>query len=464
MKRYSSDWERELASSPFDGNLFTDKQYKNVERRIRQHQGKGRELARSKRHGSVILIPIVAIAAVAALLLLFQPDRLGSLLKEVNSWFSVESPRQEPPVPPEQTEQDPVQEDQENKGEWVRFKGSTYAFEDPNYWSGGYYAFIVNSETEYKLLENNGAFVKVQDGEQTGWIPSWYLLDEEQEELVQDVKPYVMIIGKATDFYAYPDQAAPSGFVLDEGKVVQILRQYGDWFSVDIPLYAEPITGEKWIHRDNLIVYDDMDAREGYLRLKDGGSFIYGDKEAKEQRQHIDYKMTVRIDEAYEDTYRITAAGGMMGYVKKDDFIPNPYELTRGTYMELTSAEQEALDRFAHSRDDEDLRGLEPISVFKIYQQASLMGDAGLLYDLLYMQEGIPSRDQFIEEYNRTADLSVNGEMLFITIASQTELKTEYSGDEAYIQPLQKEDGEWHFRLLRDAERDIWKVSWLARQ
>lgn len=71
---------------------------------------------------------------------------------------------------------------------------------------------------------------------------------------------------------------------------------------------------------DALTEYNDEEAREGYLRLTNGGSYIYADPDGKER-------------------------------------VPNPFGLTRGTYLELSKDTDAAFKRFIESRNDEDLRG-----------------------------------------------------------------------------------------------------------
>lgn len=109
--------------------------------------------------------------------------------------------------------------------------------------------------------------------------------------------------------------------------------------------------------------------------------------------------------------------------------------------------------------------GLEPEDLFKIYQHAKLKDDASLLYDLLSYSpdDGSPSREQYIEEYKEHARLNYENSLNFITKAIGTEVKTELEGDEAYIRPVQEEDGEWFFRVIRNGD-GIWKVAWLAMQ
>lgn len=452
MKRYSSDWEQRLTSPPFTRNQFTEKHKNQVQKQIQL-----RHLQRNRRKWLYISVP-AAVACILALLFLIQPEVFRPLVNQVNTWFAEQEEMPQPQ--PQLEQQEPLHPDLT-----VKFKGRTMAFLDPQYWSSNHEELIVTSGQEYSLLEEKDDFVKVQIEGQAGWVPSWYVGGENEAERITALEPYEMIVRAPTYFYAYPDQQAPAGFELEEGSVVQVLQQYDDWFAVHIQLYAEPMLGDKWIHKDALIEYSDKDAKEGYLRLTNGGSYIYADPDRNQQKEHISTMTSVRIEEEFEGMYRITSPGGRSGYIMKEDFVPNPFGMTRGTYLELPPALEETLNQFIESRDDEALRGLEPVDLFIIYQHAQIMADPGLLFDLIvhHPDDERPSREQYIREYEEHALLNERNTLNFIYRVLGTEFKAVVEGDEAYVQPLHQEDDDWIFRLVKNQD-GIWKVSWYAMQ
>lgn len=450
MTRYNDDWEAQLKQSPFKKDLFTMEHMEKVQRNLRER----RHVLMVRSKG--FIVSFSALMMVILILFATQPGWPQAIATQIGSWFQSEAESNIVPDPPLQPE---ASEDE------VRFKGTTYAMASPGYWPSEAPLFEVNPELAYPLLEKTEDFVKIQAGDQTGWVSAWYITSA--EEVGQTIEPVAWretVVIEPTAFYAYPDFEAPSGFELPQGKVVRILATYGEWVHVDFQLYAEPMAGDKWIPQSALSPqYDAQQAKEGFLRFTGEGSYIYSDEEGTQPKEHITTMTTVFIADEAGNTYRISSPGGRTGYIHKSDFIPNPYSLGEGTYLEPSVKALEAFEQFRSTRDEESLRGLEPVEIFKLYQRASLVGDAGLVYDLLNHDSGyeLPTREEYIEEASLPSD--PNKLELLQTFAI-TKVKTEYTNnDEAYIVPDDHESGEWFFRLLKNDE-GIWKVSWLAMQ
>lgn len=460
MTRHKDEWEDQLKHTPFSRGLFTARHIEQVQRKLRE-QGELSSIRRRK--AFLVAIPVLTITAV--LMLAIQPSWPQTLANQIDSWFQPQSeiapkPHSEPRILDSEKESDPQPEIVQDK---IKVKGYTYALASPSYWTAEAPVFEVRPDQAYPTLESTAQFVRIQDGEQTGWVGAWYIeTDEKPADIIQQAIWHEVVVVQPTMFYAYPNTDAPTGYELPSGKIVRILAEYEDWVNVDFMLYAEPMSGDKWIPKHALSSeFDRQLAKEGFVRFAGIGSYIYSDEAGMQPKEHITTLVAVFIEEETDATYRISAPGGRSGYIRKTDFIPNPFSLGSGTYLEISDASMEAFIQFQKNRDDEALRGLEPFEVFKLYHRANLMREADLVYSLLNHdpEYEIPNRETFMEEY----DFS-NHDLDQLRVFATTRVKTQYANEEeAYIVPEHAEEQDWFFRLTKN-DQGIWKVSWLAMQ
>lgn len=130
-------------------------------------------------------------------------------------------------------------------GETFTVKGLVGASKNPSAYSVLTPEFFVLSSDKVTVLDIQGKFAKVDLNGSVGWIPTWYLTKGNAE--IQMARSKEMIVKTPTEFYLYPGEEAPSGFPLEPGKVVHIIKEYRDWYSVDLMTYDQPYVGDKWV-------------------------------------------------------------------------------------------------------------------------------------------------------------------------------------------------------------------------
>ena len=183
-----------------------------------------------------------------------------------------------------------------------------------------------SKDKEYIVEEIEGKFAKIKSEDVAGWIPMWYLTDEESK--VISCKPYVMIVNELTELCLYPEEESPDfGDSVNYGTVVQVVKKYKDWYNVNFVHYEAANWGDRWIRSDALIEYNPEIATEGCIKE---GAKIYNEKFELTKDENYD-NANVRISTGIEDSkgntyYRFNGIAGTTGFIKKDDFIPNPFK------------------------------------------------------------------------------------------------------------------------------------------
>jgi hypothetical protein len=130
--------------------------------------------------------------------------------------------------------------------------------------------------------------------------------------------------------------------------------------------------------------------------------------------------------------------------------------------IELSDALLTIYEEYRNTLDDKVLQGLAPFDVFKLYYYADLQGDLEVTYALYFKKENhfVPDKETFMADAtqsNRQAD-EIYNEMLDI-----------HTFDEIYLTESEvlirfTTDHDIGFRLLKDKELNVWKVSWLPIQ
>ncbi|NGQ97011.1 hypothetical protein G3578_17755 [Brevibacillus sp. SYP-B805] len=204
-------------------------------------------------------------------------------------------------------------------GKSYPLKGSVSVVSRPEAYSAEEPVFTADAGGSYTVTAVQAPFVQISDAGRTGWIPAWYLAHN--EEKVTALPPEKMLVKEPAAFFRFPAHDAPAGYVLEPGTVVRVTGAFGDWVQADITMYAEPMVGEKWIAKEHLTAYDPALAREGRLRRD---AVRYDENGAPVNESHRDFP--VRIIGERAEMYQIIAPGGISGYIKKSDFVPDPFE------------------------------------------------------------------------------------------------------------------------------------------
>ncbi|HIW35150.1 MAG TPA: hypothetical protein IAA29_20455 [Candidatus Paenibacillus intestinavium] len=138
-------------------------------------------------------------------------------------------------------------------------------------------------------------------------------------------------------------------------------------------------------------------------------------------------------------------------------------------HWSFSSTELEELyDLFAEKKDDELLRGLSPLDVFKFYVKASESGDLDTEYALFIKDPDheVPSYNSYINDISRAQEGMERSKQMWVELKQIYGLTEELDGDSALI-PISKGNGnreeEKGFQLVRN-KNGIWKVAWMPMQ
>ncbi|MFS0840256.1 hypothetical protein [Paenibacillus sp. 1P03SA] len=382
------------------------------------------------------------------------------------------------PTEPPQATAPPLQQE---KMSFFYLKGDTYSLPGPgetsNYGSG---PFLVLSNHPVKILDKQNGFIKVNNDR---WIPQWFVLKETDKFLegieldeflnkrpVVNVNSNYMLVESSLNFSLYPGEEKPSGFLLKQGRVVKVIREYENWLCVRV-MYTDGLeyNGDVWIPKNKLTAYNSSEATEGLLKSRAIGTDPTG------QNVYVTEGSPIMIENFSEKKYTFTAFQGIRGTLFKSDFIPNPFEgkdQVPQVDHQWYFSKGETFDKyedFAKTRTDDSLQGLEPIDIFRYYVMASEKGDWETVYALLAKGSdyATPSREQYLADIGREPEADKQAKQKWDTLRKDYTLYQEISGDSAYIVMTKRgsvsAEDKKGFSLIRN-KAGIWKVSWLPMQ
>jgi hypothetical protein len=331
--------------------------------------------------------------------------------------------------------------------------------------------FHAKVEHSYMVLETKGKFVKISDGELSGWIPEWYVDKENSGERSKQVDPYYMLVEKPIIYSIYPGERDPSGFELWPWKVVQVIKEYGDWVAVAIKTYDSPYFGDKWVPKTSLTPYNPAKAKEGILR---NGAAVF-DENGKETQDRPPESASIFIEGETNGRYRIIAAGGYQAFINKTDFTPNPFSPGMSDWI-LSAEKAQIYDLFVDDKNDELLRDLNPMDIFLFYVKASQNADFETLYALFNKEDGyeIPSKKSFLLDMDNDPEGVTRDKQNWQKREEVYLLQQRMDGKSALIILSLKEktprdedapvgEGEMGFGLSMN-KMGIWKVNWQPMQ
>ncbi|SEG65244.1 hypothetical protein [Paenibacillus sp. UNC499MF] len=462
------EWYDKLKSGPFPRKTFTMDDIYRIEQKASESAAGGRVrkpgFPRRKRTLPVLAAVLLCLAAAT---FLFRGELAPAVTKAWSGFVK--------PTEPPQATAPPLQQE---TGTFY-LKGDATVVSEPEAF-GGEEVGTVNSEQPVTVLEKRNRFVKI--GEKR-WIPEWYLNKDAEKRLkevrlsqflrerpVVTTNPYYGLIVEGVNFSLYPEEPNPSGGVLKNGRVVQVIKDYRDWVCVNVFSYdGRQYAGDKWVPKKNVGVYDSSLAQEGLLKnpveaKAPAGTKPYPTPGAK-----------ILIDEEVDGFYMIRTDTEYRGRIGKSDFLPNPFlglDRKEDTDPQWYFTQQEMSDRyedFAKTRTDDSLKGLEPIDIFRYYVTASEKGDWETVYALLVKGSdyATPSREQYLTEIGREPDADKQAKQKWDALRKDYMLYQEISGDSASIVMTKRgsvsAEDKKGFSLTRN-KAGIWKVSWLPMQ
>lgn len=215
---------------------------------------------------------------------------------------------------------------------------------DPNEVSGAGPVFEVNKGDTFRILAIQDEYVQVESNALSGWIPEFYFSKEAANIYIET--PYEMIVAKEVPVFSAPvNKIKEPHLDLWAGKVVLIKKSYMDWVAVSIVQYDAEYGADMWVPKSSLQVYDPANAKEGRLALH---SIIYDEHGQIKDEQWVN---SVFIQSETEisrigPVYQIISTGGLKGYIRMKDFIPNPF-ITVVSYIFIEKSKRD--DNFAIS-------------------------------------------------------------------------------------------------------------------
>ena len=187
---------------------------------------------------------------------------------------------------------------------------------------------ITDKDEEYIVESINSKYVKIKSNGKEGWIPGWYLTEEASK--VKKSESVFKLIKNSTSLSIYPNEINPEDnkdpnliLTLEEGCVVKVIGEYNDWYNVKFIQYVAGIWGDRWIKKETSTDYDYRLSKEG---LTKSGTTIYdmGLNQTEESYHGVARVKSEKINDK-GTFYLIRGIAGVNGYIKKEDFNPNPF-------------------------------------------------------------------------------------------------------------------------------------------
>jgi len=321
-RRAGDRLERLRTDRDFPGRTFTEKQIDEIERRAREGEW------RRKPRRWLLTGSIAATLCLAGIVVWLASAQSFPGKPAVSGPGGDGPPGVVPTQPPSATATPPPSGETQDA---YSLKGAVRALLFPGFFASGV-SFEADPSASYALLETDGDYARIRnrDGEE-GWIPRWYLLNEEEAKSTERIKPleqpYEMIVTLPATYHLSPGGTESSGFELWPGKVVQVVATFGNWVEVNFVTYDSPYAENKWmmLNDGTLVPYEDDKAKEGYVYPAGETTPLYDENGAKQDELRPLTNVYIRGE--LGDRYLVTAAGGVSGYMEKTDFRPNPYSI-----------------------------------------------------------------------------------------------------------------------------------------
>lgn len=152
--------------------------------------------------------------------------------------------------------------------------------------------------------------------------------------------------------------------------------------------------------------------------------------------------------------------------ILKDNQVKNEVAVTTQD-ISLSNRELENFQKYSETENEQLLKDLSPLEVFKYYYHAFRVNDQQTLYNLYIKGDayGAPSRKDFLKEMGKKEieQLQALGKFQY-HIKDFAQIN--YDDKTSYIQINFEEGSEvaksqpWNFKLIKNSQ-DIWKVDWV---
>jgi hypothetical protein len=151
----------------------------------------------------------------------------------------------------------------------------------------------------------------------------------------------------------------------------------------------------------------------------------------------------------------------------RDKYPSKRYDTT----IELSTELQSIYKEYAKKKNDMLLRGLKPIDIFKMYYHAMNLGDLETEYEFYHKgkNSGTPDRETYFNDpfFNVSEKELENAKDFYKQLETvQTFYEVYLSNDETVISFKIEPDSfnTFGFRLIKDSNTEVWKVSFIPLQ
>lgn len=152
--------------------------------------------------------------------------------------------------------------------------------------------------------------------------------------------------------------------------------------------------------------------------------------------------------------------------ILEEDQVKNEVAITTQD-ISLSNRELENFQKYSETENEQLLKDLTPLEIFKYYYHAFSVNDQQTLYNLYIKGEayGTPNRKEFLEEMEKK-DIAQLQLLNNFQYSIENFAQINYDDKTSYIQVNFKEDSEvnksqpWNFKLIKNSQ-DIWKVDWV---
>lgn len=131
--------------------------------------------------------------------------------------------------------------------------------------------------TVVEIVEVENRWVLVSKNDIEGWIPNWYISDEDSL-LVKDIDHDYLVANRNTYGFLYPH--GPEVTEISKGKLLEPVKECGNWYEVSIITYEAGAVGSAWIIKTYLSPVEVIEPAEGIL---EAGSEVYYVEESFEE-------------------------------------------------------------------------------------------------------------------------------------------------------------------------------------
>lgn len=218
-----------------------------------------------------------------------------------------------------------------------------------------------------------------------------------------------------------------------------------------------------------------------YSLKPEGIAVIHRDLYTADSRYSILYEK--KGDASFKNFYYDMEKGEMAKTLftwQSDRFIRTEYkecaptsdpeaQSTSASHWSFASADIEKLyGRFAEEKDDELLRELSPLDVFRFYAKASEAGDYSTQYALYIKDSGyeVPSYKSFLNDISQDQGEADRSRQKWAELKSSYALTEEIDGNRALIRMSNgtgNVEDEKGFQLIKNKD-GIWKAAWMPMQ